>query len=211
MTHTGPVSPDDAPAAGSPRTVEFLRRPYPSGERSRGAWGVRIDGADLRTLVAEATRAGWSQEWDASEEPPDGREERLLSQHAALVMSDDAHARRHFLGDPDPERREPGTGAMALLGCICGTDECWPMMATVTVTADTVTWSGFHQPYRPEWGVLALGPYAFPRTAYEQALAAPVRFRGRGFLDIADAPRTGDSGRTEEAEEPREPGRDDRP
>ncbi|MER5758722.1 hypothetical protein [Streptomyces sp. NPDC002082] len=169
-----------------PNTVEFLRRLYPGDDPDRAAWGVRIDGTDLRALVAEATRAGWSHEWDTSEEPPDGREAYLMSQHAPLVMADDAHARRHFLGDPDPERREPGTGAMALLGCICGTDECWPMMATVTVTALTVTWSGFHQPYRPEWGVLAMGPYTFPRTAYEQALAAPVRLPGRGRLYVSD-------------------------
>ncbi|MCM1976683.1 hypothetical protein [Streptomyces sp. G1] len=186
---TGPVSPGDATAAAAPHTVEFLRRLYPGDEPERAAWGVRIDGTDLRALVAEATRAGWSQEWDTSEKPPDGREEReerLMSQHAPLVIGDDAHARRHFLGDPDPERREPETGAMALLGCICGTDACWPMMATVTVTAGTVTWSGFHQPYRPEWGVLAMGPYAFPRTAYEQALAAPLRLPGRGFLHLSD-------------------------
>lgn len=187
MTHTGPVSPDATATADAPHTVTFLRRSYPGDDPDRAAWAVRIGGTDLRTLVAEATRAGWIAEWDASEEPYGGREEYLLSQHAPLVMGGDEGARRHFLGDPDPERREPGTGAMALLGCSCGTDECWPMMATVTVSARTVTWSGFHQPYRPEWGVLAMGPYVFPRPACEEALAAPVRIPGRGRLDVSDA------------------------
>ncbi|MEU6029904.1 hypothetical protein OG288_27475 [Streptomyces tauricus] len=28
--------------------------------------------------------------------------------------------------------------------------------------------------HRPEWGRLPLGPYVFPRPAYDEALAAPV-------------------------------------
>lgn len=192
MTETDPAVVGDAPAAGpaAPPAVEFLRRPYPFGEPDgRAAWGIRIDGTDLRALVAEATRDGWTREWDRDDEPgdpPEDREHRLLHQHAALVMDDDEQARRHFLGDPDPERREPGGAAMALLGCVCGVDECWPLMATVTVTPRTVTWSAFHQPYRPEWGTLAVGPYAFPRPAYEQALATPVRVTDFDFDSDAE-------------------------
>lgn len=37
MTHTGPVSPDDATAAAAPHTVEFLRRLYPGEDPDRAA------------------------------------------------------------------------------------------------------------------------------------------------------------------------------
>ncbi|MFB6822408.1 hypothetical protein ACFCXA_12540 [Streptomyces virginiae] len=51
---------------------------------------------------------------------------------------------------------------------------CWPLLATVRATESEVTWSGFHQIHRPQWGELPLGPYVFSRPAYEAALAAPV-------------------------------------
>ncbi|MEV1026602.1 hypothetical protein [Streptomyces sp. NPDC050264] len=60
------------------------------------------------------------------------------------------------------------------MGCSCGIDACWPLLANVRATATEVVWSGFHQPCRPEWGELPLGPYVFPRPSYDEALAAPV-------------------------------------
>ncbi|MFD3756336.1 hypothetical protein [Streptomyces sp. NPDC058622] len=156
--------------------VEFLRHPHP-GYPHLTAWGIRIEGTDLRVLVAEATRALWSRELDEDDDTPQEREEFLLRQHAPLHLDDDAdgaRARAHFLGDAPPDLRDRDPGALCLLGCSCGIDACWPLLATVRVTATEVAWSGFYQPHRPNWGELPLGPYVFPRPAYDEALAAPV-------------------------------------
>ncbi|MFF1399009.1 hypothetical protein ACFVZD_35035 [Streptomyces sp. NPDC058287] len=156
--------------------VEFLRHPHP-GHPHLTAWGIRIDGTDLRVLVAEATRALWGRELDEDDDTPLEREEFLLRQHAPLYLDDDAdgaRARDHFLGDAPPDLRDRDTGALCLLGCSCGIDACWPLLAMVCVTATEVVWSGFHQPHRPGWGELSMGPYVFSRPAYIEALAAPV-------------------------------------
>ncbi|NGO10642.1 hypothetical protein G5C60_24350 [Streptomyces sp. HC44] len=156
--------------------VEFLRHPHP-GYPHLTAWGIRIDGTDLRVLVAKATRALWSRELDEDDDTLQEREEFLLGQHAPLYLDDDAdgaRARAHFMGDAPPDLRDRDTGALCLLGCSCGIDACWPLLATVRATATEIIWSGFYQPHRPEWGELTLGPYVFPRSAYEETLAAPV-------------------------------------
>ncbi|MEV7614522.1 hypothetical protein [Streptomyces sp. NPDC089799] len=167
------------PTATVTHRVEFLRHPHP-GFPHLMAWGIRIDGTDLRVLVADATRALWSSELDEDDEDddtPQERDEFLLRQHAPLHLDEDAdgaRARAHFLGDAPPHLRHEDTDAQFLLGCPCGIDDCWPLLATVRVAATEVTWSGFRQPHRPQWGELPLGPYVFPRPAYDEALAEPV-------------------------------------
>ncbi|WP_314254163.1 hypothetical protein [Streptomyces sp. DSM 40907] len=156
--------------------AEFLRHPHPDFPHLT-AWSIRIDGTDLRLLVAEATRALWSRELDEDDDTPQEREEFLLRQHAPLYVGDEAdgaRARAHFLGEAPAELRDDNTGALCLLSCPCGIDACWPLLAMVRVTESEVTWSGFYQIHRPQWGELPLGPYVFPRPAYDEALAAPV-------------------------------------
>ncbi|MFI7385334.1 hypothetical protein [Streptomyces sp. NPDC049813] len=153
--------------------MEFLRQPHPD-RPDLMAWGIRVDGTDLRVLVAEATRSLWDRELDEDDDTPQEREEFLLKQHAPLYLEDDAQARAHFLGAGPAALRDLASGARYLLGCCCGIDACWPLNATVHVTETEVIWSGFHQPHRPEWGELPLGPYTFARPAYEASLAAPV-------------------------------------
>ncbi|MFG2985944.1 hypothetical protein ACGFYQ_32650 [Streptomyces sp. NPDC048258] len=179
---TGPHPPDPAP-----HRVEFLRQPHP-GYTHLSAWGIRIDGTDLRILVAHATRELWERELDEDDDTPQEREEFLLRQHAPLHLADDTRARAHFLGDPEPELRHPESGALVLLGCPCGIDACWPLLATVTATERTVTWSAFHQPHRPQWGELPLGPYTFPRAPYEEALAAPLHLTEDPLAPLLGAP-----------------------
>ncbi|MEV7559704.1 hypothetical protein [Streptomyces sp. NPDC089795] len=167
--------PSVAPAAPAPHRVEFLHLPHP-GYPHLTAWGIRVDGTDLRVLVAEATRALWDPELDEDETPQE-RDEFLRNQHAPLHLDDDpdgARARAHFLGDAPPELRDRDTGALCLLSCPCGIDACRPLLAMVHATKSEVTWSGFHQIHRPQWGELPLGPYVFSRPAYEAALAAPI-------------------------------------
>ncbi|MEV7612079.1 hypothetical protein [Streptomyces sp. NPDC089799] len=155
-------------------------------------WGVRVDGTDLRVRVAEATRALWLPDLEREaavaaaegEEPPgpEALEERVLRQHAGMPADDLGDPARHFLGEVSREvrqdlweqGREDLAGMVPLLGCCCTVWQCWPLLARVTVTPRTVTWSLFRQPYRPEWGELAIGPYVFGRARYEDALAHPV-------------------------------------
>ncbi|MFF9062603.1 hypothetical protein ACF09K_28515 [Streptomyces sp. NPDC014882] len=137
-------------------------------------WGVRIDGTDLRTLVGEATYPLWRAELagEFDDEAEDEREtaEQVRVQHDGLGV---AEFEDHFRSAGD---------TVPLLGCSCGIWGCWPLMAKVTVSSTTVTWSSFRQPYREPWGELAMGPYEFPRDAYEAALAAPPVLDGDPLL-----------------------------
>lgn len=75
----------------------------------------------------------------------------------------------HFLGQP--EVSQFGDGDTVLLGCICGTWDCWPLSAHIDVRHDVVEWRGFRHGFR-EWDYQALGPFVFDRAAYEEQFAA---------------------------------------
>lgn len=61
-------------------------------------------------------------------------------------------------------------GRVPLLVCECGEAGCWPLMATVDVTGDTVIWRDFRQPHRKGWSYGGLGPFTFERSQYFAAL-----------------------------------------
>jgi hypothetical protein len=154
--------------------VEFFT--YPSTAPAmvaEPAWGVRIDGTDLRVLAADATRGLWLREHPERSEAE--REEFLAAQYDGLPDAEIGDAGRHFLGRPGPPFAGFGDGTVPVLGCSCGVWECWVLLADVAAGAATVTWSSFLQPRRPAWGPLPMGPFTFARRAYEAALAAPVR------------------------------------
>ena len=68
-----------------------------------------------------------------------------------------------------------GTGSRRhteLLGCACGTVDCWPLKAVVVTERDRVIWREFRQPFRPAREYSEFGPFAFDRSAYDAALAA---------------------------------------
>ncbi|WP_030019487.1 hypothetical protein [Streptomyces monomycini] len=69
-------------------------------------------------------------------------------------------------------------GMTVLLGCQCGEQGCWPLMARIAVTGEFVIWDSFEQPYRPERDYTAFGPFQFDRKQYGdavQALSAKIR------------------------------------
>ena len=68
----------------------------------------------------------------------------------------------------------PRPGAAWVLGCECGEVGCWPLTTQITVSDDTVTWSGFSQPHRTDWDYTGFGPFEFDRTEYERAVASAV-------------------------------------
>jgi len=58
----------------------------------------------------------------------------------------------------------------AVLGCSCGVDDCWPLLARITVTDDLVVWDEFEQPHRPERDYTGFGPFRFDRSHYDEAV-----------------------------------------
>lgn len=92
----------------------------------------------------------------------------------------------------DPER-------IVLLQCECGEWGCWPLLARITLTVETVVWQSFRQPHRwtrsrqtyyarrrsrrflrewataraDTWRYSRLRPFVFSRPEYEAALASP--------------------------------------
>ena len=72
----------------------------------------------------------------------------------------------YFLGRSDRHV----DSSIYLLGCDCGEVGCWPLRAAVSVDADTVTWSGFQQPYREKRDYSDFGPFVFARPQYEKAV-----------------------------------------
>ncbi|WP_241826922.1 hypothetical protein [Streptomyces graminilatus] len=153
--------------------IEFVHFPVSDDPSAPLRWGMRVGGTDLRVLVAKATRHLWRKEHQKWTE---AKQERfLLTQHIGLYVEEVGDPLRHFLGDPSPRFTDSCAGATPLLGCVCGDWACWPLLALVTATSETVTWSSFRQPHREQWGELDMGPYVFDRTAYEAALAHPVR------------------------------------
>lgn len=113
-------------------------------------------------MATYATRGLWWAELEGEFEDDEKEiEEHVRDQHGGLPVREFEDRPDHFLAPAD---------ATPLLGCPCGIWGCWPLMARVTATPTTITWSSFRQPYREEWGELRIGPFTFDRTAFEAAL-----------------------------------------
>ncbi|MBB6439271.1 SAM-dependent methyltransferase [Streptomyces candidus] len=142
--------------------IEFFT--YPSNAPATGSplVGIRVDGTDLRTYTADATFGLRLREREAEEGDGDDAEDPDFArpQHNGLPLEELGDLARHFHGDPLAEFAD--MGATPVLGCPCGVWACWPLLAVISLAPDTVTWSGFRQPYREEWGELPMGPYVFP-------------------------------------------------
>lgn len=55
---------------------------------------------------------------------------------------------------------------------------CWPLMACIEMTSDSVTWSDFEQPHRRErWSYKAAKPLVFDRAQYANAVAVAAAER----------------------------------
>jgi len=84
----------------------------------------------------------------------------------------------HFLGGEDSHLDAGPRDKTVLLGCECGDVGCWPLMAQIQTTSESVAWTDFEQPHRRElWSYEAATPLMFDRTQYEDAIAAAVQER----------------------------------
>ncbi len=76
-----------------------------------------------------------------------------------------------FLGEKDLIYGED-EDKVALLGCICGCDGCWPFAAKIRLFKEHVVWSNFEQPHRTDppvqtpWDYGDFGPLIFNRERY---------------------------------------------
>lgn len=83
----------------------------------------------------------------------------------------------YYLGRED--RQWPQPGSAWLLGCECGEVGCWPLEARVVATGDTVVWTDFRQPQRPDRDYQGFGPFVFDRAQYDDAVRSAVESLAR--------------------------------
>lgn len=95
----------------------------------------------------------------------------LAGSYAGLNCEEVSWPRRHYLEEPV---HTDGAGGTVLMDCVCGSDGCWPLSATITVDADTVTWSGYRHGFR-DWDYRELRAFTFDRAQYEEAVRATAR------------------------------------
>lgn len=88
---------------------------------------------------------------------------------------------RNLLDEPDEfdfliEPEHLHSNKSTLLGCTCGVLECWFIVAKITLTPTTVTWSNFaqfHFDYEYD-----LKPFVFEREQYERELLPIIKIDG---------------------------------
>jgi hypothetical protein len=78
---------------------------------------------------------------------------------------------RYFLGDFDEGDYFSNLGQVYVLGCQCGEVGCWPLLCEVVASPETVAWTDFRQPFRPERSYVGFGPFVFARAQYDEAVA----------------------------------------
>jgi hypothetical protein len=117
---------------------------------------VVVNGVSLATRVAQFEMAsGWT--------PAGG--------YAGLIPSSFrfGDARTHWLAQSGSVVSEGGK--IPLLGCVCGEWGCWPLLARVEATPDTIGWESFEQPFRPSRDYSNFGPFLFDRSQYANEVA----------------------------------------
>lgn len=121
-----------------------------------------LDGVPLPDLIREIELPSARREGNSD----------LAGKYAGLLENSVRWPSRHYLGDPVLSWF--GDGDTVLLGCDCGDWGCWPFTALVTVTKDTVLWSGYRTGHR-DWDYRDLPDITIKRRQYEQAVRATAR------------------------------------
>lgn len=63
--------------------------------------------------------------------------------------------------------REYENDELTVLGCRCGTAECWPLRARMRTQQGRVIWDNFRQPHRETtWPYAGFGPFTFDAEQY---------------------------------------------
>ncbi|MEV6907949.1 hypothetical protein [Amycolatopsis sp. NPDC051071] len=158
-------------------TIEF-RVTTPPGSSTPGTWSpvnIVVDGVPLIHLVRELELPyAEAEEIERAGEFPDYPPGKLAQELAGGYLSLSrtfTWPSRHFLGEPLELPHGGDDGETMLLGCTCGINDCWAFLATIVLTEETVTWSGFRNNSR-DWDLSGLGPFIFSRSQYEASLRA---------------------------------------
>ncbi|MDA1362445.1 hypothetical protein O1R50_22665 [Glycomyces luteolus] len=132
-----------------------------------------------RLLADEPARVVWIwvdgvplEEWARRVELPfaeaEGKPDLAGGYEGLSARMDILWPSRHFLGEPRYSWFDDGD--TVLLGCTCGDWGCWPLVADVVESEDSVSWSRFRNGHRANWDLEAVGPFIFERPQYEAAL-----------------------------------------
>ena len=122
---------------------------------------VVVNGRDLADIVGEIERPLVER---------DGSAPSIAGSYSGYTTAQlDDTISRHFLGSASSHLYCGPEGKTALLDCECGSPGCWTLMARVTATEDTVTWSQFEQVHRG-WSYDDFS-LMFDRAQYDAALA----------------------------------------
>jgi hypothetical protein len=78
----------------------------------------------------------------------------------------------YFLGNFEPNSYFAKMGGAYLLGCDCGDVGCWPLAAHIQTGGESVKWTSFRQPHRPERDYSGFGPFVFDADQYRKAVCA---------------------------------------
>lgn len=89
-------------------------------------------------------------------------EEAIAGGYAPLTIEDLYESIN--ISDGDDKAKEG-----VLLGCSCGSVECWPLYVKIEQSENLVIWHGFRNPHR-NWGYGKLGPFVFDKKQYKYAL-----------------------------------------
>ncbi len=139
-------------------TIEFN---WSSDPGSSDRLAIVIDGVDLIAIAKGAEHASASREGQPG----------LAGSYTGLPRRLYAHAdlEAHFLGRSVEAGRADGTTpVLVCAGCLEA--GCWPLVVHIDALHDSIQWSGFSQPHRPEWNHSSMGPFVFSRDQYEEAL-----------------------------------------
>ena len=79
---------------------------------------------------------------------------------------------RYFLGDFEPNSYFAKIGSVYLLGYDCGEVGCWPLSAHIETEGESVKWTTFQQPHRPQRDYSAFGPFIFDADLYRRTVTA---------------------------------------
>ena len=67
----------------------------------------------------------------------------------------------------------PGYGEfhrIAILGCSCLDEDCWPLVCSMEQQEDCILWYDFFQPHRKNWDYSDFGPFAFAKKQFYSEL-----------------------------------------
>jgi hypothetical protein len=138
---------------------------------------VAVDGVPLIERVREVELPyAEAEEIERAGEYPDsppGTLSRELAGAYLALSTNFAWPSRHYLGEPLELPHGGDHGETMLLGCTCGINDCWALLARIALVDDTVTWSRFRNNSR-DWDLSGLGPFVFDRSQYEASLRSTV-------------------------------------